>query len=162
MQILRLGIICDFICSALQISGIFESEMTCFSSSRSLINPPYTKYGTLLILGKTAFLAQVWCPINSSCCLFQTDWAPGKSVKDQNLNEYWNKDIGVTYIPWSKLPNDLTSLTDGGFIDDDTVPEDMRGDYFGDLLCFHDVLKRHKAQGNSITVLFSLESTLIL
>ncbi|KAF5273429.1 hypothetical protein FQA39_LY07446 [Lamprigera yunnana] len=51
-------------------------------------------------------------------------WAPGKGVKGKDLKDYWEVDLGVSYIPWSKLKPDmdLELLEEGGMIDEDTMP----------------------------------------
>lgn len=55
-------------------------------------------------------------------------WAPGKGVKGKDLKDYWEGDLGVSYIPWSKLKRDmdLELLEDGGMIDEDTMPDWMK------------------------------------
>ena len=42
------------------------------------------------------------------------------------MKDYWDIDNGASYIPWSELPADLNKLTDGGFIDEDTLPEHLK------------------------------------
>ncbi|XP_017775354.1 PREDICTED: splicing factor, arginine/serine-rich 15 isoform X2 [Nicrophorus vespilloides] len=51
-------------------------------------------------------------------------WAPGKGVKGKDLKDYWEGDLGVSYIPFSKLKPDIDMelLEDGGMVDEDTVP----------------------------------------
>ena len=34
---------------------------------------------------------------------FQLAWAPGKGMKDKQWKEYWEVDLGVSYIPIDKL-----------------------------------------------------------
>ena len=34
----------------------------------------------------------------------QIAWAPNKGIKDK-LKNYWNVDIGCTYVPWNELNN---------------------------------------------------------
>lgn len=55
-------------------------------------------------------------------------WAPGKGVKGKDLKDYWEGDLGVSYIPWSKIKPDidLAMLEDGGVIDEDTMPAWMK------------------------------------
>ncbi|KAJ3640855.1 hypothetical protein Zmor_027391 [Zophobas morio] len=55
-------------------------------------------------------------------------WAPGKGVKGKDLKDYWEGDLGVSYIPWHKLKPDidLEMLEDGGMIDEDTMPAWMK------------------------------------
>jgi hypothetical protein len=35
--------------------------------------------------------------------------------------------VGATYVPWSELPEDLSGLIDGGIIDEDSLPENLKG-----------------------------------
>ncbi|KAF7268806.1 hypothetical protein GWI33_018153 [Rhynchophorus ferrugineus] len=55
-------------------------------------------------------------------------WAPGKGVKGKDLKDYWESDLGVSYIPWNKikLDIDLEMLEDGGMIDEETMPPWMQ------------------------------------
>ncbi|CAI9736005.1 SR-related and CTD-associated factor 4-like isoform X1 [Octopus vulgaris] len=53
-------------------------------------------------------------------------WAPGIGVKDAEYKDMWDAELGVTYIPWEKLPQDLTHLMEGGMIDEDTIPEHLK------------------------------------
>lgn len=55
-------------------------------------------------------------------------WAPGKGVKGKDLKDYWEVDLGVSYIPWSKLKQDIDIelLEEGGMIDEDTMPAWMK------------------------------------
>ncbi|XP_049531236.1 SR-related and CTD-associated factor 4 [Anopheles darlingi] len=55
-------------------------------------------------------------------------WAAGKGVKSKEWKDYWDLDLGVSYIPWSKLSHatDLESLEDGGMFDEDTLPGWMK------------------------------------
>uniref|UniRef100_A0A1B0GMP1 RRM domain-containing protein n=1 Tax=Phlebotomus papatasi TaxID=29031 RepID=A0A1B0GMP1_PHLPP len=52
-------------------------------------------------------------------------WATGKGVKSKEWKDYWDLDLGVSYIPWSKIDHttDLTALEEGGMFDEDTLPE---------------------------------------
>lgn len=78
-------------------------------------------------------------------CLFglQLAWAPGKGVKGKEWKDYWEVELGVSYIPWNKLSNitdqDLELLEEGGMIDEDTLPPQLKGD-----------LKRQLSIGNVI------------
>ncbi|XP_063812473.1 SR-related and CTD-associated factor 4 isoform X2 [Pseudophryne corroboree] len=48
-------------------------------------------------------------------------WALNKGIKAE-YKQYWDVDIGVTYIPWNKVkPEDLVSFCEGGMLDDDTL-----------------------------------------
>lgn len=54
-------------------------------------------------------------------------WAPGKGVKEGDFKDMWDAESGVTYIPWNRLPDNLTALLDGGMLDKDSLPDDLRG-----------------------------------
>ncbi|XP_064095293.1 SR-related and CTD-associated factor 4-like isoform X7 [Macrobrachium nipponense] len=58
-------------------------------------------------------------------------WAPGKGVKGKEFKDYWEVEVGCSYIPYHKLITmssyDLDSLEEGGMIDEETVPEWLRG-----------------------------------
>ncbi|XP_038664372.1 SR-related and CTD-associated factor 8 isoform X1 [Scyliorhinus canicula] len=48
-------------------------------------------------------------------------WALNKGVKPE-YKQFWDVDLGVTYIPWEKLKlDDLESFSEGGMIDQETV-----------------------------------------
>ncbi|XP_061902748.1 SR-related and CTD-associated factor 4-like [Entelurus aequoreus] len=48
-------------------------------------------------------------------------WALNKGIK-ADLKEYWNVELGVTYVPWSKVREDqLEELKEGGVLDGDTL-----------------------------------------
>lgn len=51
-------------------------------------------------------------------------WAAGKGVKSKEWKDYWDLDLGVSYIPWSKINEntDFEQLEDGGMFDEDTTP----------------------------------------
>ncbi|KAJ8985761.1 hypothetical protein NQ317_014414 [Molorchus minor] len=55
-------------------------------------------------------------------------WAPGKGVKGKDLKDYWEGDLGVSYIPYSKIKQDIDIelLEDGGMIDEETMPQWMK------------------------------------
>nr|CAD7426123.1 unnamed protein product [Timema monikensis] len=56
-------------------------------------------------------------------------WAPGKGVKGKEWKDYWEVDLGVSYIPWDKMsqePDLLDILEEGGMIDEETVPGYLR------------------------------------
>jgi hypothetical protein len=61
----------------------------------------------------------------------QLAWAPGKGVKGKEWKDYWEVDLGVSYIPWAKLTrdSDLDALEEGGMIDEETVPEWIKSEY---------------------------------
>lgn len=55
----------------------------------------------------------------------QIAWAPGKGMKGKEWKDYWEVELGVSYIPWSKLkpPLNLETLEEGGMLDEDTMPQ---------------------------------------
>ncbi|VDP09894.1 unnamed protein product [Soboliphyme baturini] len=55
-------------------------------------------------------------------------WAPGKGVKE-DFKDMWDAEIGVTYIPWDKLPTEFSPLLDGGIIDADSLPPHLMDKY---------------------------------
>ena len=56
-------------------------------------------------------------------------WAPGKGMKGKEYKDYWEADEGASYIPYTKLLEDvdLDLLEEGGTVDEDTVPEKLQG-----------------------------------
>ena len=51
----------------------------------------------------------------------QIAWALNKGVK-QEYKQFWDVDLGVTYIPWEKVKlDDLDGFAEGGIIDQETV-----------------------------------------
>lgn len=55
-------------------------------------------------------------------------WAAGKGVKSKEWKDFWDLDLGVCYIPWSKISKDtdFVALEDGGMFDEDTMPSWMK------------------------------------
>ncbi|XP_055855720.1 SR-related and CTD-associated factor 4 isoform X2 [Episyrphus balteatus] len=55
-------------------------------------------------------------------------WAAGKGVKSKEWKDFWDLELGVTYIPWDKLEKDtdLDALEEGGIIDEDSMPDWMK------------------------------------
>lgn len=55
-------------------------------------------------------------------------WAAGKGVKSKEWKDFWDLDLGVTYVPWNKLSpdTDFDSLEEGGMFDEDTMPGWMK------------------------------------
>ena len=47
-------------------------------------------------------------------------------MKESQFFDLWDVELGATYIPWSKLPNDLSPLLAGGMLDEDTLPDHLR------------------------------------
>lgn len=55
-------------------------------------------------------------------------WAAGKGVKSKEWKDYWDLDLGVSYIPWDKISKatDLEALEEGGMFDEDSMPQWMK------------------------------------
>ncbi|XP_063534977.1 SR-related and CTD-associated factor 4 [Cydia strobilella] len=56
-------------------------------------------------------------------------WAPGKGVKGREWKDYWEAELGVSYLPWGALQQrwalgalSLDALEDGGAVDEETLP----------------------------------------
>ncbi|KAM4541373.1 SR-related and CTD-associated factor 8 isoform 2-T5 [Fundulus diaphanus] len=51
-------------------------------------------------------------------------WALNKGVK-QEYKQFWDADLGVTYIPWEKVKmDDLHGFAEGGIIDQETINDE--------------------------------------
>lgn len=52
-------------------------------------------------------------------------WAAGKGVKSKEWKDYWDLELGVSYIPWDKLDDstDFEQLEEGGMFDDESIPQ---------------------------------------
>ncbi len=59
--------------------------------------------------------------------MLQVAFALGKGVQETRYKAYWDVELGVTYIPWDDIPDNLQNITQGGVIDEDTLPDHMRG-----------------------------------
>jgi len=53
-------------------------------------------------------------------------WAVDVGVKQSEFKDLWDAELGATYIPWSKVPDNLEQLAEGAFIDDESLPESVR------------------------------------
>lgn len=58
-------------------------------------------------------------------------WAPGIGVKESEFKDRWDVEQGVTYIPWTQMPEDLSKFKDGGIIDEDSLTENLKGKQIG-------------------------------
>lgn len=70
-------------------------------------------------------------------------WAPGKGVKGKEFKEYWEVDLGVSYVPYDRIREDaefLDLLEEGGFIDEDSLPEHLKGTLFMNVLTYQKVI----------------------
>lgn len=54
-------------------------------------------------------------------------WAPAKGIKDDPYRQYWDSDIGVAFIPYTVLPNDLQAMAAGSQIDLESLPVHLKG-----------------------------------
>ncbi|CAJ0578334.1 unnamed protein product, partial [Mesorhabditis spiculigera] len=56
-------------------------------------------------------------------------WAIGPGLKNQEATygEFWDGDKGISQIPWSKLPQNLIELTEGGWLDLASLPPHLEG-----------------------------------
>lgn len=53
--------------------------------------------------------------------LNQIAWALNKGIK-ADYKQYWDVELGVTYIPWDKVkPEELEGFCEGGMLDSDTL-----------------------------------------
>ncbi|KAM8976998.1 SR-related and CTD-associated factor 4 [Pelodytes ibericus] len=54
-------------------------------------------------------------------------WALNKGIKS-DYKQYWDVEIGVTYIPWSKVKSEeLQSFCEGGMLDNETLCPEWKG-----------------------------------
>ncbi|XP_061483836.1 SR-related and CTD-associated factor 4 [Rhineura floridana] len=53
-------------------------------------------------------------------------WALNKGIKP-DYKQYWDVELGVTYVPWSKVkPEDLESFCEGGMLDSETLSPEWK------------------------------------
>ena len=57
----------------------------------------------------------------------QTAWAQGTGMRESNYKDTWDVDAGAMYIPWNKLPLDMTAFLEGSIIDTESLPEHLKG-----------------------------------
>ncbi|KAL3881817.1 hypothetical protein ACJMK2_028209 [Sinanodonta woodiana] len=57
----------------------------------------------------------------------KTAYAPGIGIKESEFKDLWEVDLGATYISWDSLPEDLSPFLEGGIIDEDSLPEHLKG-----------------------------------
>lgn len=51
----------------------------------------------------------------------QIAWALNKGIK-ADYKQYWDVELGVTYVPWDKVkPEELEGFCEGGVLDSDTL-----------------------------------------
>lgn len=68
--------------------------------------------------------------------IIKVAWATNKGInKDKHAKAFWNVEIGCTFIPWSELERspgssiDFMKWSDGGLIDEDSIPDKYRAVY---------------------------------
>ena len=77
-------------------------------------------------------------------------WAPSKGLTGSDFKANWDVDLGVTYIPWDSLADvDLDELSEGGVIDDDTLPEHMKSACFSLTLHSYTLTTRSRVSKHS-------------
>lgn len=55
-------------------------------------------------------------------------WAPGKGMKNKEFKDYWESDIGCSFIPHSSITEeiDLDQLEEGSVIDEDSMSDNLK------------------------------------
>ncbi|XP_059542290.1 SR-related and CTD-associated factor 4 isoform X3 [Myotis daubentonii] len=54
-------------------------------------------------------------------------WALNKGIK-ADYKQYWDVELGVTYVPWDKVkPEELEGFCEGGMLDSDTLNPEWKG-----------------------------------
>ena len=61
-------------------------------------------------------------PCHCNTVYEQVSWAPGIGIKKSPFKKLFDEHKGVTYIPWAKMPSSMESLTEGGMIDEASLP----------------------------------------
>ncbi|XP_061552522.1 SR-related and CTD-associated factor 8 isoform X1 [Phycodurus eques] len=85
------------------------------------------------------------CKIGSK--IIKIAWALNKGVR-QEYKQFWDVDLGVTYIPWEKVKvDDLDGFAEGGIIDQETVNDEW------------DTAKNSEATKDAISQPLSTETT---
>lgn len=78
-----------------------------------------------LLLSKLVLLNKKLTNVFFSC---QIAWALNKGIKAE-FKQYWDVELGVTYIPWSKIREvQLEELKEGGILDVDTLSPGKNSD----------------------------------
>ena len=50
----------------------------------------------------------------------------GVGMKESDLKDLWDVEQGVSYIPWNRIPENVDDLAEGGFLDEDSLPEEVK------------------------------------
>lgn len=67
------------------------------------------------------FVSQCTKQVNILSLCFQIAWALNKGIKAE-YKQYWDVELGVTYIPWSKVREEqVEELKEGGILDIDSL-----------------------------------------
>ncbi|VDK51345.1 unnamed protein product [Gongylonema pulchrum] len=56
-------------------------------------------------------------------------WGIGQGLKGDKYAEYWDSERGYSVIPYSKLPDDLEPLIDGGHLEVESLPSNLKNIY---------------------------------
>lgn len=64
--------------------------------------------------------------LNGNTC--KLAWAPGRGVKGASYKNYWDLDVGASFVPWDKVNDEqeLLQISDGGWVDPSTCPPGMK------------------------------------
>jgi len=62
-------------------------------------------------------------------------WAPNVGIKESEFKSRWDVDLGVTYIPWDRLPQSLDAIAVGAVVDEDSLPEHMKSKLSSTTMC---------------------------
>lgn len=79
-------------------------------------------------------------------------WATNKGInKERRIKQYWNVEVGCTYVPWTELSettaSDLIKWSEGGLLDKDSIPKTHLESYEQQLIQ-NEKLKNEKQQAN--------------
>ncbi|TMW48093.1 hypothetical protein DOY81_006833 [Sarcophaga bullata] len=79
-------------------------------------------------------------------------WAAGKGVKSKEWKDFWDLELGVTYIPWNKLDEntDFDTLEEGGMFDEDSMPSWMK-EKINKIKSLKEITTEHKTVAPTIT-----------
>ena len=85
-------------------------------------------------------------------------------MKESSFKDGWDVDHGVTYIPYGRLPDShvLEQLYDGGMVDEDTVPEFLKGEMKSGCTCLRIALNQGLISSIHVAVVFFLCSSVFL
>lgn len=57
-------------------------------------------------------------------------WAPGKGMKGREYKDYWDVELGASFIPYERISDntDLDMLEEGGVFDEESIPPHLQGE----------------------------------